>query len=110
MLVFPLRQPGGSGAVAAWLTITGTANKDEVLTAALGVGAPSVTWFQWLRGYTPISGANATTYALTNADVGSVMRVMTLHGAGAAAFSLPTATVADNGVYQSDTYESGVYA
>jgi hypothetical protein len=59
--------------------ITGTAAEDQLLTADTsgitdgnGVGAFS---YQWLRNDAPMSGANASTYSLGEADVGTTIRV-----------------------------------
>lgn len=83
---------GGTPAppAVAWLTITGTATENQTLTAALGGGAPVVTSYQWLRGYAPISGATSSTYTLTDADVGRVIRVV----ANGDQYSAPTTAIA----------------
>ncbi|NDW46998.1 hypothetical protein, partial [Ruegeria sp. PrR005] len=66
-----------SGAVA----ISGTARQGETLTADAtgvsdvdGIDATTVA-YQWLRGDTAISGATASTYELTQDDVGAAISV-----------------------------------
>ncbi|MEX5601170.1 hypothetical protein SM763_23840, partial [Pseudophaeobacter sp. C1-32P7] len=61
------------------VTISGTAQEDETLTASNtladedGLGAIS---YQWQRGGVDISGATGSTYTLTQDDVGSVITVV----------------------------------
>ena len=54
-------------------SVSGTPRVGGTLTAAAGSWSPTPDSLalQWLRGGTPISGANATTYHPTAADVGS---------------------------------------
>ena len=53
--------------------ITGTATAGQTLTCSEGSWAPQADAFsyQWLRGGAPIAGANATSYTVQIADVGS---------------------------------------
>ena len=60
-------------------TITGTVTEDQILTAdtsgisdADGLGAFS---YQWLRDGVAIGGATASTYTLTDTDVGTQISV-----------------------------------
>jgi len=57
-------------------TISGTAQEDEVLTAAPGtwLGSPAFT-YAWKADGTPIVGATASTYTLVTADVGKAITV-----------------------------------
>jgi VCBS repeat-containing protein len=84
-------------------TITGLVQEDQVLTADTsgisdvdGLGAFS---YQWLRDGAVITGANASTYTLGDADVGAQMSVQTsytdLHGTAESVTSAPTAVVAN---------------
>ena len=67
-----------AGPPSGTVTISGTTMQGEVLTAsndltdADGLGAIS---YQWKRGGNHISGAQGTTYTLTQADVGAVITV-----------------------------------
>jgi len=58
-------------------TVTGTAKVGSTLTAATGTWGPTpVTLaYQWYRSGVAISGATATTYALTASDLGKAMTV-----------------------------------
>jgi hypothetical protein len=58
-------------------TVTGTAKVGSTLTAAAGTWGPTpVTLaYQWYRSGVAISGATATTYALTASDLGKAMTV-----------------------------------
>lgn len=65
-------------------TISGTAKSGQTLTAATGTwtGAPTITYaYQWYRcdaagaNCVAISGETASTYALTDTDVGSTIKV-----------------------------------
>lgn len=87
-------------------TISGTPQVGQTLSAAPGTwsGRQPITFsFQWQRcdkvggSCAPIAGANATTYALTEADLGSTVRVVVTarNSAGSAArTSVPTAVIA----------------
>ncbi|MCU1479947.1 MAG: hypothetical protein JWQ19_733 [Subtercola sp.] len=58
-------------------TISGTAVVSHTLTAAPGnwTPAPVTLTYQWMRGATPIAGATAHAYTLTNADAGQAISV-----------------------------------
>lgn len=58
-------------------TVSGSPVFDSVLTADAGTWAPALVELrlQWLRNGTPISGATASTYRLTTADVGATVSV-----------------------------------
>ncbi|MEQ8525227.1 BspA family leucine-rich repeat surface protein [Gracilimonas sp.] len=60
------------------ITISGTAQEDETLTASNTLadedGLGAIT-YQWQRGGVDIAGATASTYTLTQSDVGSVITV-----------------------------------
>ena len=79
-------------------TITGTPTEDQTLTAqtasiadADGLGSFS---YQWLRGGSAISGAFASTYTLSDADVGATISVrVDWTDANSTAESLTSATV-----------------
>lgn len=51
------------------ITITGTAMAGQVLTATVVPSTANVT-YQWCRNGNDISGANSSTYTLTNSDIG----------------------------------------
>ena len=76
VVVQPNNEPTGS------ITISGTAQEDETLTAdassvADADGPPSLTLsYQWKASGWDISGATATTYTLTQAEVDSTITVM----------------------------------
>lgn len=79
--------------------ITGTATNGSTLTASQGtwsgVETPSFA-YQWNRSGTPVSGATATTYVLSAADVGAAMTVTvtaTNWAGSTSATSAATATV-----------------
>ena len=59
-------------------TITGTAKVGSTLTAVAGAWSPTPTTFsyQWTRTGVPITGATSSTYVLTSADAGGVIRVI----------------------------------
>jgi VCBS repeat-containing protein len=60
------------------ISINGTAKEDETLTVVLGSdpdGGPSGATYQWLRDGSVISGATASTYIVSNADVGHALSV-----------------------------------
>lgn len=59
-------------------TISGTAKVASTLTAAPGAWSPTPTShsYQWTRDGSAITGATASTYVLTVADAGSVIRVI----------------------------------
>ena len=76
------------------VTITGVATEDEVLTAdtstladADGLGALS---YQWSRDGSPIDGATAGTYTLTQADVGATITVEVSYTDGEGTFESAT--------------------
>ncbi|MBT5187716.1 MAG: hypothetical protein HOM01_12970, partial [Kordiimonadaceae bacterium] len=115
MAVLPLAACGGGGAVTVAppapavnssptgsVTITGTVTEDQVLTASNtlvdedGLGAIS---YQWQRDGTDIGGANASTYTITQSDVGSAITVVTSYtdgeGASETVTSAATSTVSD---------------
>ncbi len=58
-------------------TISGTARRGSVLTAASGTWAPAPVAFaySWLRDGTPIAGATTSSYRVTDADTGRVITV-----------------------------------
>ena len=58
-------------------TVTGTAKVGSTLTATAGTWgpAPVTLAYQWYRSGVAISGATATTYALTASDLGKAMTV-----------------------------------
>ena len=84
------------------VTISGTANEDQTLTAANtladedGLGTIS---YQWQRGGANISGATNATYILTQSDVGSVITVVASYtdgqGASESVTSSATSAVAN---------------
>lgn len=61
----------------ASITITGTAQVGETLTATVSDanGVPSSVAYQWLAGIVAISGATAKTYVLKAAEVGKAITV-----------------------------------
>jgi hypothetical protein len=94
------------GPRVATVTISGTADEGQTLTATsrvLGYPRPAVS-YRWLRatddtaGFSAISGATGSTYALTAADVNHVLRVevtasANAHGPADQAQSISTARV-----------------
>jgi hypothetical protein len=80
-------------------TISGTATVGQTLTAAPGLWTPASVGFayQWMRNGVAISGATAPTFALTAADLGTVISVsVTGSSAGYAPVTLtsdPTSAV-----------------
>lgn len=61
------------------VTISGTVAEDQVLTAANTLADPDGMGpisYQWQRGGVDIGGATATTYTLTDADVGQLINVV----------------------------------
>ena len=61
---------------AAALSLAGTAQAGQVLSASLGAdpdGAPGSVSYQWLRNGVAISGASGSSYLLTAADVGAAI-------------------------------------
>jgi len=63
-------------ATAAAPTIGGTAQVGQVLTARPGTYRPSAAFqYQWYRGKKAITHATGSTYLLTAADKGTVMKV-----------------------------------
>ncbi len=77
--------------------ITGTAQEGQTLTSSTGTWSGSPTYArQWKRDGVAISGATASTYVLTTADVGTVITVTvtaTNTGGSASATSTGTASV-----------------
>ena len=73
----PVENSGATGAP----TISGTAQVDETLTAAVsGIsdadGLENVSYeYQWVRGHTDIGGATDSTYTLVEADAGETIKV-----------------------------------
>jgi VCBS repeat-containing protein len=72
---------GANGAPTGGVTITGTAVEDGTLTANIsalvdpeGVNTATIT-YQWFRDNQAVVGANASTYLLGDADVGTQMSV-----------------------------------
>lgn len=110
--------PGNSAPVGL-PTISGTATEGETITAdaggvtdADGLGTFS---YQWLRSGAQISGATGTTYVLTGDDVGETISVRVSYTDGMGkperVTSLTTSAVVGlSTIYESDVYESGVYA
>jgi hypothetical protein len=80
--------------------ITGTAKVASTLTAVTGSWSPTATSFtyQWTRGGIPITGATGSTYVLTSADAGALIRVIVTgvreNFEGDPKTSLPTIAVA----------------
>ncbi|MBT6033371.1 MAG: hypothetical protein HOH19_12415, partial [Kordiimonadaceae bacterium] len=70
--------PAGNLSPTGLVTISGTVTEDQVLTAsntlADGDGLGTIS-YQWQRGGTDISGANASTYTITQSDVGTAITV-----------------------------------
>ena len=57
-------------------TISGGSVVGDTLTATTGTWSPTPTFqYRWLRDGSPISGATASTYALTSSDVGKSVSV-----------------------------------
>ena len=91
-------------------TITGSPRVAQTLTAGIGTVAdsdglpdgpfPTDYSFQWLRGGVDIPGATSETYEVTNADVGSALRVVVSFtddiGFSESRSSATTATVSSN--------------
>jgi len=78
--------------------ITGTPTEGETLTASTGTwtNTPDAYAYQWNRSGASISGATASTYALTADDVGSTITVTvtaTNEGVSTSATSAATAEV-----------------
>ena len=79
--------------------VTGTAKVGTVLTASAGTWTPSPTSlaYQWLANGVAVTGANATTFTPTTAQVGKQLTVrVTASGLGypaTTAYSTPTAAV-----------------
>jgi hypothetical protein len=74
--------PGGGGGTAPANTvlplISGTTAVGSTLTTTTGTwtGSPTITYaYQWLRGGTPIGGANASSYPLVSGDAGATITV-----------------------------------
>jgi hypothetical protein len=84
-------------------TISGTTTEGQTLTAANGTwtNSPSSYAYQWRRNGVDISGATSGTYVLVLADVGTTITVRVTasnaSGAGPAATSAATATIAASG-------------
>ena len=80
--------PAGNVSPTGLVTITGTVTEDQVLTALNtladedGLGTIS---YQWQRGGTDISGANASTYTITQSDVGTAITVAATYTDGGGA-------------------------
>lgn len=99
----PLVINPGAGGVAPTLTvapaITGTAQVGVVLTASTGTftGDATITYqYQWFAGGVAVSGATASTFTPTTAQLGKVMtvRVLATNASGSAqGYSAPTSAV-----------------
>jgi len=80
--------------------ISGTAKVASTLTAVTGAWSPTPTDFtyRWTRGGVPITGATSSTYVLTSADAGALIRVIVTgvrdYYEGDPKTSLPTVAVA----------------
>ena len=89
--------PAGNVSPTGLVTITGTVTEDQVLTAsntlADGDGLGTIS-YQWQRGGTDISGANASTYTITQSDVGKAITVSATYtdGGGTAESKVSSAT------------------
>ena len=89
--------PAGNVSPTGLVTITGTVTEDQVLTAsntlADGDGLGTIS-YQWQRGGTDISGANASTYTITQSDVGTAITVAATYtdGGGTAESKASSAT------------------
>ena len=89
--------PAGNVSPTGLVTITGTVTEDQVLTAsntlADGDGLGTIS-YQWQRGGTDISGANASTYTITQSDVGKAITVVATYtdGGGTAESKVSSAT------------------
>ncbi|MBR9910946.1 MAG: DUF4347 domain-containing protein, partial [Gammaproteobacteria bacterium] len=92
------------------VTITGTALEDQTLSVdtssladADGLGTFN---YQWLRDGSPISGADSSTYALDDADVGALMSVEVSYtdGGGTAELVTSAETVAVVNVNDAPTF------
>jgi putative cell wall-binding protein/peptidoglycan/xylan/chitin deacetylase (PgdA/CDA1 family) len=100
------------------VTITGTAQVGQVLTANPGTWTPAPTTFtyQWLRNGAAITGATNSTYTLTTADQSARITVRvtgTLGTSTATSTSAPTAVVQRRAVTVdrfsgADRFETGV--
>ncbi|AMB57670.1 excalibur calcium-binding domain-containing protein [Microterricola viridarii] len=83
-------------------TVSGTATVGSTLTAAAGVWSPTASFgYQWLRAGAAISGATASTYKPTDADVGKAISVtVTARAAGyVSAAKTSAATAAVQGLF-----------
>lgn len=108
----------GNSAPTGAVLITGTVAVGETLTAdatsvadADGLGTFS---YQWLRGGVPISGATASTYTVTLADVGFTLqaRVSFTDGAGnpeSVTSSATTVVTGATSIYEAGIYVTGIY-
>ncbi|MFZ4524873.1 MAG: beta strand repeat-containing protein [Chlorobium sp.] len=97
------------------VTIMGTAQQDEKLTASNTLAdqdGPGTISYQWYAGSTPISGATESIYTLTKNEVGKTINVVASYtdgrGTGESVSSSPTALVqkSNSGVV-TDGYLSG---
>ncbi len=61
--------------MAGSVSISGIAQKDEVLTAVPSLTNTGTPTYQWKRGGTAISGATGTTYTSVSADIGFTITV-----------------------------------
>jgi hypothetical protein len=77
------------------VSITGSAQVGQTLTAVVSLGGNGSVSYQWMRGEADISGATQATYTLTEADEGTAIKVRASRAGYAGSISsAPTATVA----------------
>gem|GEM_PF-3005331 len=79
--------------VTAIAAITGTTTQGSVLTAGARTPSAATVTYQWKRSGTSITGATASTYTLTSAEVGSTITV-TATGSGNYTGSVTSAATA----------------